>query len=251
MGLVEGGRREPDRVDIVSRLSDVARALATGSDSNEVLADLVEHGVAALGGVGALLAEADHDTGTIVPIAVHGSARRSLAQLGTLRFDDSHPVCDAVRNGSPVWVVTRLDAMARYPVWAGVTPESRSWAALPLVAGDDVVGVLVITFEEERDFDVAEREFLDALAALCTLALRPVRDAPRSLRSVPAVLDDPDEERILRRLETTLIRDLFAVTLDLGAVASIVDAEARERLERLIERHDHLIEQIRGIIRER
>ncbi|WP_441246734.1 SpoIIE family protein phosphatase [Kitasatospora sp. McL0602] len=117
----------------------------------------------------------------------------------------SHPAAEAVRARVPVFIGSREEYRDRYPeAWpqlAASGPRS-AWAFLPLVASGRVIGVCVVSFDDERDLDTDERTLLSTLGGLVAQSLARARlhDAehelaaglqrvmlPRTVPSVPGV----------------------------------------------------------------
>ncbi len=61
--------------------------------------------------------------------------------------------------------------LRREPAYAGTSPRVRSAAALPLIVGEEVIGVLAIGSAEAEGFRVEVRAMLEAFAALAALAI--------------------------------------------------------------------------------
>jgi GAF domain-containing protein len=104
------------------------------------------------------------------------------------------PVPEAVRLGVPVWVESRAEALARYPVWAAAVVAGRdhAWTGLPLEVGGRVLGALGLTWFEERVFEVEEQRFLVSVARLCAQALdraEALDEARRRAAELEAVLE--------------------------------------------------------------
>jgi signal transduction histidine kinase len=88
------------------------------------------------------------------------------------------PTADVARTRQPVLLGNPEEWKARYP-----TPPRRdgkpaadgAWAVLPLRSGEQLFGVLTLSFEKSRIFSTGEREFLMALANQCAQALERAR----------------------------------------------------------------------------
>jgi PAS domain S-box-containing protein len=87
------------------------------------------------------------------------------------------PAGQAVLSGQPVYVGSAAEARERFPAMFGPPAPVRqhAWAALPLRAGGVVIGALGVGFGEERDFLLAERQFLETVADQCALAVERTR----------------------------------------------------------------------------
>ena len=80
------------------------------------------------------------------------------------------PVTDVLRTRRPEFVESPEQLYERYPlvqdkVSMGTVPK-MAWAFLPLVASGRVVGASILSFNQPRLFDEAERTLLTTLSAL-------------------------------------------------------------------------------------
>jgi hypothetical protein len=88
-----------------------------------------------------------------------------------------NPMCDAARTGEAMWLADSEAYFAQYPDFVRRTRidiiESR--ATIPVMAGDECIGVLGVLFERARSFDAEERAYLTAVANLWGQALHRAR----------------------------------------------------------------------------
>ncbi|GAA2145159.1 SpoIIE family protein phosphatase [Kitasatospora kazusensis] len=116
----------------------------------------------------------------------------------------SHPAAEAIRTRGPVVIASRDEYRERYPeAWPRVSETGRSaWVFLPLVASGRVIGVCLVSFDDDRELDADERTLLATLGGLVAQSLARARlhDAehelaaglqrvmlPRTVPSVPGV----------------------------------------------------------------
>jgi len=84
-------------------------------------------------------------------------------------------VAEAARSGEALFL-TGAEIQQREPGFVGARDAAlRRGAALPLVVGDQVTGVLGLGFEDDRPFDEAEQVFLTSVATVCAQALERAR----------------------------------------------------------------------------
>ncbi|NMO88349.1 SpoIIE family protein phosphatase [Actinomycetospora sp. TBRC 11914] len=90
-----------------------------------------------------------------------------------LTLERGRPLSDAVLTGRPVWLENAEQWRSCYPEMApvGVAGGHQASACLPLRVEDRELGAAVFSFYRSRAFDLAEREFLLAVASLCAQAL--------------------------------------------------------------------------------
>ena len=138
----------------IGRLTATTAAALIGADACAVYARIE----------GAESVAALHHAGW--PDDTAGRFRRIPLQRG-------RPLSDAVLTGGPVWIEDAEQWRVRYPDMApvGVSGGHQATACLPLRVEDRDLGAAVFSFYRARTFDLAEREFLLAVAALCAQAL--------------------------------------------------------------------------------
>jgi len=90
-----------------------------------------------------------------------------LEKYYPLPVDSPYPLCAAARTARAVWFSSINSASADYPMLLPLLRENRSLAlaAVPVTAGDRVVGVAAWSFPEPHPFDAAERTVFVAIAA--------------------------------------------------------------------------------------
>lgn len=86
-------------------------------------------------------------------------------------LDATLPASEAVRTGQAVWIYSREEAVARYPLVRGL-PLAASYAVLPLVSNDRALGVLALGFDSAERMSEDLRGFLGAVAAQCAQAIQ-------------------------------------------------------------------------------
>lgn len=176
--LVSEATRQGERAVLtpeqLRRLLQLARALAGTIEHADLAAIAADRARVLTGASAAQLAEVDEGD-ALVPLAE--STRQAPARLAAPRqaIPASAPVRDVVRSLTAVWIASREEAHGHYP---GVPPdaffggpESAGWAFLPLVADDELGGVLTLAFDEEPAFDASTRAFLSEVATACANAL--------------------------------------------------------------------------------
>ncbi len=84
------------------------------------------------------------------------------------------PAADAARRREPVWMQTAADWAREYPHFKTVNEDYglRTFAALPLLAGGECLGVVALGFPTERLLGQDERTTVLALADQCAQALQ-------------------------------------------------------------------------------
>jgi GAF domain-containing protein len=80
-----------------------------------------------------------------------------------------------VRSGEADFLTTRAEVRDRFAELLTVMPDVGSVAVLPLTAGDENLGVLGVSFADERALSTADREYLATLGGMSALTLARTR----------------------------------------------------------------------------
>lgn len=166
------GRKIADALSADGRLRLVLRAFAAaplGADTPQLL---ISQAVAATGSSGGVVCGVRGDR--VVILASEGYTPEQRSACGPLIMGDlSLPLPYAATTEQPVWLVSQADAVDRFPRIVELMPGSeRAYAALPLTASGQSLGVLGISFAERHEFTEADRDFLLALADICAIHLQ-------------------------------------------------------------------------------
>jgi serine phosphatase RsbU (regulator of sigma subunit)/anti-sigma regulatory factor (Ser/Thr protein kinase) len=148
-----------------ARLQRTTAALARARTPQDVAGVVISEGVTALGASGgALLVPAGDGEHIAVP-GVVGYGEELVGALSSERLDAPLPAATALRTGESIWIETREERDARYPVLAAFESSSVAMCAVPLIVGERLLGALRFSFENTKLFDEDERSFVLALAA--------------------------------------------------------------------------------------
>ena len=166
------GREFGGELSAEARLRLVLGAFAAaplGADSPQLL---ISQAVAAAGSSGGVVCGVRGDR--MVILASEGCTPDRGSACGPLIMGDlSLPLTYAATTGQPVWLVSRADTVDRFPRIGELVPrDERAYAALPLTAGGEPLGVLGISFAARHEFTEADRGFLLALADICAIQLQ-------------------------------------------------------------------------------
>jgi PAS domain S-box-containing protein len=163
-------RAATDRVEQIQR---VTSALARAVTSEDVVSVVMEAG-RVLGASGRGVALIDDARETLVFRALAGYSAEHTTRWSRIGLGAVHPAAEVVRGRRPLFLTTREELTARWPVpdlvAAVNAADDRSWALLPLATGDTPVGVLLFGFPTAREFSLDERGYLELLADQCALA---------------------------------------------------------------------------------
>jgi GAF domain-containing protein len=166
--LYEAQRKLAERL---GQLQSTAAALAGAATPREV-ADIAFR---ALAGLGASAAEFHAVDGRehLRLVVRHGPGVGAHAP--SMRLDEPHPAAEVVRTGRALWLA-EPDEVATH----GGSPDASgrpvgALAAVPLLAGGDPVGALVVAFPGPRALQPDERSFVRLVAQPCAQALERAR----------------------------------------------------------------------------
>jgi PAS domain S-box-containing protein len=172
-------------------LQEVTSALSEAATPAKVAEVVVELGLATVGaaaGMVALLVEGEtaleplHAVGDFFP----------LSESVRIPMTAALPSVDAARSREALWIESPEQLTALYPHLTAVAAElrHRAWAGIPLVFEDRVLGVIVLSFADERHFSAEDRSYILALARQCAQALDRARlfEAERASRARLAIL---------------------------------------------------------------
>ena len=166
------GRKIAGVLSAEGRLRLVLRAFAAAPLGAGTPQLLISQAVAATGSSGGVVCGVRG--GRVVILASEGDTPEQRPACGPLSMGDlSLPLTYAATTEQPVWLVSQADAVDRFPRIAGLVPGSeRAYAALPLRASGQTLGVMGVSFAERHEFTEADRDFLLALAGICAIYLQ-------------------------------------------------------------------------------
>ena len=170
------GRKIGDELSAEAGLRLVLRAFAAaplGADTPQLL---ISQAVAATGSSGGVVCGVRADR--VVILASEGYTPDQGSACGPLIVGDlSLPLTHAATTEQPVWLVSLADTVDRFPRIGELVPRGEwAYAALPLRASGELLGVLGISFAARHDFTEADRDFLLALADICAIQLQRWRE---------------------------------------------------------------------------
>ena len=132
-----------------------------------------EQGAAACGALGCYVALLSEDATVLDVLVGAGPGGHAPMAFTPFPLEAQLPASEAVRTGAAVFVGSVSERRARYPAAVSAQDELGyvASAALPLVADGRVLGCVGFVFAEERAFPPPEREFMQAVARHCAVAL--------------------------------------------------------------------------------
>ena len=212
----EASERSAKRLDALFRITAALSAAVTVEDVCKVMLD---HDACAL-----YLPEAERAiwvrrADKLVLLAGGGQS----AEFPEIPLDDSLPAADNLRDGTALFVESRLELTTRWPVLKKV--RTAAFAGLPLRSGGESFGLLALGFASDHQFAPDEREFLAALATQAAVALTRA-EARVALEEARA----RSEERRQQLAFIATASDRLAASLDLDVTIRHVGALSVPRL---------------------
>ena len=151
----------------------MTQALGTARSSAAVIDAVVHESIQALGARSGAVALPSADGQALNISTTFGYDPAALARWHTLPLAETTPVTEAYRRRTPLFIETGQGAIMDYPVLKTALRDfSGSLAVLPLIVNDQTLGVLMLSFPQERVFPETERLFLHSLAGQCAQALQ-------------------------------------------------------------------------------
>lgn len=177
--------RSQDLTDRLHRLQVISGRLAVATTVDEVAEIVVEHlatpNTAGTRGVWLL----DDARLTLSYVRGEGLAPSVLDTFGDVPVDAPLPLADAFRSRQTMRSGTAADLAARYPVLADVERSVDGFLAVPLMAGDDPLGVVVVGFDVV-DLPELDVQFVEAAAGHIAQTIARIRLADALARRAEA-----------------------------------------------------------------
>jgi PAS domain S-box-containing protein len=211
MDVTEQRRAAQERAADAQRMAGlvaVAQALGDAQSEFEVLEVVTGRGVALLGAQGGVLCLADSDGRRVRALTTSFFGDEVRAEVAELPADFPLPMIHATVTGTAHFLADRAAAVALFPSGEELYVRARTEgsAAVPLRGGGRVFGSLSVAFDGPHSWRAADRELLEAFAALTAQALERIRarDAER------------EATQASRRLSETLQRSLLTALPEPG-----------------------------------
>ncbi|MBW3570912.1 MAG: PAS domain S-box protein [Gemmatimonadetes bacterium] len=157
------------------RLQSLTRALSEALTPPQVVAAVMDHGIAALEADAGVMVLVGDDGEHLELVEQRGYPERVGEEWRRFPLSAGVPIAEAVRQGEIVVVASREERDRRYPQLDGhevVYPVSLS---VPLVVEGERLGAMGLGFRETREFSADDRALTLALARQCAQAIRRAR----------------------------------------------------------------------------
>jgi PAS domain S-box-containing protein len=157
-----------------ARLQEVTAALSQALTRKDVARVVVDKALRALGARVGSLALLSEDGQWFELLQAQGHREETLKEWARFPADAPVPFRQVVRTRVPLLYETMEPFLADYPQWRELvrTQGYGAYAALPLVADQQVLGAMGLVFPQEHSFSPEEVAFMSVLAGQCAQALR-------------------------------------------------------------------------------
>ena len=172
--LTEEVTKLADAADALARLAllqKVTGELADAVTAEEMSQIMVDNAVQFLGVESARVRLITEDA-TLRSVARRGWGDDVPERFPEYPLSADLPGAEAARTGRPVYMRSLVDTFDRHPALAGHYRAGRSAHVMPLVVGDQVLGLLSLTFLSGKLTDEAEVTVVESLADALAQGLR-------------------------------------------------------------------------------
>ena len=187
--------RERFAANRLHRLQSVTETLARATTPEEVANATVRAATEALrADAGGLTIRSEDDPNTLQVLV--GSALDESPEAGWKRHPIDTPAAgpEIVRTGRPIFIETRSELIARFPIVRKIEGDARfeGFAGVPVALGSGVLGALTLGFERDHMVPPEERGLLLSIAHQAAIALNRIHanDDERRARATAELAED-------------------------------------------------------------
>jgi signal transduction histidine kinase/CheY-like chemotaxis protein len=240
-------RRKHSELEL-RRAGELTAALAQARTVEEVARVTAELGVSAVAADAGAVFAVEPEAGGLRMIASRGYPAPVERAYATLPLAVRAPICDAVRDRCMVFVAETDELRERYPE---VQPDTRAFAAVPLIASGRTLGAIGLSFRTQRP-DAQARSRIDRLVGQCAQAFdrAALFDSERAAREVARAADRTKDE-FLAMLGHELRNPLAPIinALEVMGIRSPEPHREREIIERQVRHMTRLVDDLLDVSR--
>jgi serine phosphatase RsbU (regulator of sigma subunit) len=170
--------RERLAANRLHRLQAVTETLARAMTPEEVARATVTAAMEALGAdAGGLTVRSDDDPTTLQVLVGSALDEPLVSGWRRHRFDRPAPGPEIVRTGRPIFIETRAELVARFPIVRRIEGDARfgGFAGVSVALGSEVLGALSLGFHRDHMVPPEERGLLVSIAHQAAIALNRIR----------------------------------------------------------------------------
>lgn len=197
-GVISGRLRQSDvdRTEAIARerlaanrlhrLQAITEALAAAMTPEEVAQATITAAMSALGADAAgLTVRTEDDPRTLRVLASSTSDAGLFAEWRPHPIDTPSAGPEIVRTGRPIYIETRRELLARFPLVKTIEGEDRfaGLAGVPVAIGSEVLGALSLGFHRDHMVPPEERGLLLSMAHQAAIALHRIRSGEHERRA--------------------------------------------------------------------
>jgi K+-sensing histidine kinase KdpD len=181
------------------RLQRVTSALVEADTARQIVDVMLDEGMSASGAARGLVALVTDDGSELEIVASRNYPDSIIADFARFPLDESLPLAEVTRTGTPLYFGSRRERDERYPRLSARAEATHALAALPLVGRDHPIGAFALSFPEDRAFSVDDRTMVDTIARQSAQALERAQlrerevEARRELALQTAILEAEGE----------------------------------------------------------
>ena len=164
-----------EAADRTARLQTVTANLAAAVTMNDVANAVIQYGLSAAGAVGGVVCRLNESATEVDHVWALGYPEDGLEGFRRIALSAPLPPRDVARTREPVFIASAEEWLARYlPPLPGMQVAAAA-AALPLLVGEKLVGIMVLRFAAARSFTEGDRTQLMSVASQCAQAFERAR----------------------------------------------------------------------------
>ncbi len=185
-GRSEAVARERLAGNRLHRLQAITEVLAGATTPEEVAQATVGAAMSALrADAGGLTVRTDDDPDTLQVLAASTWDDGALAGWRRHPIDAPAPGPEIVRTGRSIFIETRRELLARFPIVTKIEKDQRfgGFAGVPVPLGSEVLGALSLGFHRDHMVPPEERGLLVSIAHQAAIALRRIRSGEDERRA--------------------------------------------------------------------
>ena len=175
--LEETRAAKDEAAERLTRLATVALDLTSAETVEDLAGTVFRRGLSVLGADGGAISVRDDAAGVVRLSVSDELGERVQVAYAELPLTSPLPAAYVAVHGRTVLFPNRAAGLAWSPETAEVyaLTDRDAWATLPLRVGDELIGALVASWREEREFTDDDLELLEGFAAQVAQALQRIR----------------------------------------------------------------------------